>query len=287
MKPFILRTLNTARATGLLLILTSCFGSVSEPMRHYYTLHLEPLRPVPMAQIPGLLRVRDLDAESAYDRFQIVMRRSPFELLYRNREVWAVKPNRMISDLFARGLMEQEVFTGVSRELSERRPDYLLSGELHSIEIYDSDDAWFAHVALSLQITHFESGKLLWTFHFDDRKNVPPGNFAHAVRALSELITDAIERSLQSLEHMRAPQDIGPDELREAPLLRPSGPPKGVRPGVSRSSTGRTTSEVPGLDPAEAADPADNSRDAALAPAAAKARSDEPIYVPEGREPRR
>jgi ABC-type uncharacterized transport system auxiliary subunit len=270
MKPFILRTLNTARATGLLLILTSCFGSVSEPMRHYYTLHLEPLRPVPMAQIPGLLRVRDLDAESAYDRFQIVMRRSPFELLYRNREVWAVKPNRMISDLFARGLMEQEVFTGVSRELSERRPDYLLSGELHSIEIYDSDDAWFAHVALSLQITHFESGKLLWTFHFDDRKNVPPGNFAHAVRALSELITDAIERSLQSLEHIRAPQDIGPDELREAPLVRRTGPAKNAAPDAPPPVTSQPAAPEPA-----ASQPAN------------RARSDEPIFVPEGREPRR
>ncbi|RYF11484.1 MAG: hypothetical protein EOO40_03255 [Deltaproteobacteria bacterium] len=200
---------------------TSCFGSVSDPVRHYYTLHLEPLRPVPMVQVQGLLRVRDLDAESAYDRFQIVMRKSPFELLYRNREVWAVKPNRMLSDLIARGIAEQEVFSGVNRELSERRPDYLLSGELHSIEIYDSGDAWYAHAAFSLQITHFETGKLLWTYHFDERKDIAPHNFALAVRAMSELITEAIEKAIVSMEHMRSPDDLLPEDQQKVPLMRP------------------------------------------------------------------
>lgn len=207
-------------AAALLVVLhgLSCFGTVSDPVRHYYTLHLEPLHQVPSPHINGLLRVRDLDSDAAYDRFQIVMRRSPFELSYRQSDVWAVKPNRMVSDLLARGLADQNVFAAVTRELSERRPDYLLSGELHAIEVYDSDDMWFAHIAMSLQITHFESGKILWTFNYDDRKNVTSGNFSHVVRALSELLSTSLEKALTSMEHMRSPDDVAPEELQEAPF---------------------------------------------------------------------
>jgi ABC-type uncharacterized transport system auxiliary subunit len=207
------------------LVSAGCFGTVSDPVRHYYTLHLEPLHQHPGApHMPGLLRVRDLDSEAAYDRFQIVMRRSPFELSYRQRDVWAVKPGRMVSDLIARGIGDQNIFAGVTRELGERRPDYTLSGELRALEIYDSDDLWFAHLALFLQLSHSETGKILWTFTFDDRKRVPPQDFSHAVRSVSELLTDAVEKALDSMEHVRSPEDVSPMDLQEAPLTRPTAP---------------------------------------------------------------
>lgn len=208
-------------ATLLAVASAGCFGSLSEPSRRFYTLHLEPMQHVIVPHIQGLCRVRDLDADAAYDRFQFVIRRSPFELLYRSSDVWAVKPNRMVSDLLARGLTEQNIFSGVTRELAERRPDYLMSGELHAIEVYDSGDTWFAHISISLQMTHFETGKILWTFNYDDRKEVTPDNFSHAVRALSELLSSATEKALRSMEHMRSPEDVGTQDLEAAPYTRP------------------------------------------------------------------
>lgn len=204
-----------AGAVGLLATLSACFGLINDPVRHYYTLHLEPLQELNTRHVKGLVRVRDLDAESAYDRFQIVLRRSPFELVYRHRDVWAVKPNRMISDIIARGLMSQNVFSAVTRELSERRPQYLLSGELHAIEVYDSGNTWFAHLDLSLQISHFASGQILWTFNFDDRKEVPSQEFPICVRALSELVSDAIESAMVSMRTMRSVNDIEGENIHD------------------------------------------------------------------------
>ena len=211
--------------------MTGCFGLVSDPARHYYTLHLEPLRPIPTPKMPGLIRIRDLDSESAYDRFQIVIRRSPFELVYRQKDVWAVKPNRMVSDIIARGLANQNVFSSVTRELSERRPQYFMSGELHAIEVYDSGNTWFAHLAMALQITHFETGKILWSFSYDNRKEVQTQNFAVSVRALSELVSDALERALISMDRMHpvdvpAPtSDLAPSEEDDTPGGTPGGKP--------------------------------------------------------------
>lgn len=198
--------------------LMACFGTVNEPVRRYYTLHLEPLKHPGAQHFPGLLRVRDLDSEAAYDRFQIVIRRSPFELSYRQKDVWAVKPQRMLSDLIARGLTEQGLFSSVTRELGERRPNYLLSGELHAIEVYDSQDTWFAHLAMGWQISDFETGRILWTYNYDDRKNIPANNVAHAVRAISELLTRAIDMALYSLQNAHF-SDAAPPAYNYAPFV--------------------------------------------------------------------
>ncbi|MEM6733265.1 MAG: ABC-type transport auxiliary lipoprotein family protein [Myxococcota bacterium] len=119
--------------------LTGCFGSRQQQQR-YYVLFMAPAQSGLGAVIPGLARVRNLDSETTYDKFQIVVRRNPYELSYSKGDVWAVKPNRMISDLLARRLQEYGLFSSVSRELGERRPDYSLGGDLHAVELYDSGD---------------------------------------------------------------------------------------------------------------------------------------------------
>ncbi|MEO1172844.1 MAG: ABC-type transport auxiliary lipoprotein family protein, partial [Myxococcota bacterium] len=133
----------------LLVLATGCFGA-SRQERRYFVLHMGPTGTGLGAIIPGLVRVRNLDSESTYDKFQIVVRRNPYELNYRETDVWAVKPNRMVSDSLARRLQEYGLFSGVTRELGEQRPDYSLGGDLHAIELYDSGDRLYAHLSMTL-----------------------------------------------------------------------------------------------------------------------------------------
>lgn len=220
------------RAQGIIVLVlallgTGCF-TAKTPERRYYVLNVAPLGAPLRGPIPGLLRVRDLDAESAYDKFQIVVRKNPFELIYRETDVWAVKPGRMISDIIARSLLEAGTFEAVTRELGERRPDYTLSGDLHAVEIYDSDDMWFAHLSLSLQLTRFSTGENLWSFSYDERKRVPNQTFTHAIRALSELLTEANARAVREMTAVlrgEAPaKAVEPEPGAEAPPPAPREP---------------------------------------------------------------
>lgn len=160
--------------------------------RSYYVLHGVTLSSVGPT-IKGQVRVRNLDAASIYEKFQIVVRRSPYELSYSETDVWAVKPNRMISDVIAEALTQANGFSSVVRELGDLRPDYILSGDLHAIEVYDSDDVWYAHLAIILQLSRFDTGQTLLTFSFDQRKHVPSRTFSQAARALSELLSTALD----------------------------------------------------------------------------------------------
>ena len=229
--------LATRYGLGLaLLALPGCFGSVSEPARSYFLLNLQPHAKLLLPQVPGLLRVRDLDIDTALDRFHLLVRRSPYEVTYRQREVWAVKPNRMVSELLARGIAEQGLFMGVSRELSERRPDYLLGGALHSLEIEEAAGTWQVHLQLDLHLTQVETGRTLWTFTFDERQPVPAAHYPDAVAAYSYLMTQAITRALPSLS-----------QIRSLPNLIIS-PPRPVSLSLPRAGSGQENEGPPGLE---------------------------------------
>jgi ABC-type uncharacterized transport system auxiliary subunit len=182
------------------LSLTSCglFGKAQQP-RHYYVLQADPLDKRESANLAGLVRVANMDTASAYDKFQIVVRESPYQLQYSDLHVWAVKPGRMVSDVLAEALRDAGMFDAITRELGEKRPDYNMGGNLEALECYQSGDVWFVHVALSLSFRRFTDGELLWQYDYDDRKQVPTGNFATSVRGMSELLSTAIQRAVDEL----------------------------------------------------------------------------------------
>ncbi len=191
---------------------TSCLSSRTV-QRSFYVMHSTSEAAPIGTVLKGLIRVRDLNAESVYDKFQIVIRRSPWQLRYSGFHLWAVRPQAMISDIIARTLQETGVFAAVTRELSEARPDFVMSGELHAVEIYDSDDIWYAHLALSLRVSRFDDGQQLWTFDFDERKLVGDTDFAHAVRAMSELMDLAMRRAVVSL--IDSAEGVGGEKVLE------------------------------------------------------------------------
>lgn len=219
-----MRRMNVVGTALLALLSSGCLGA-RPVQRNFFVLQIgtEPTR----GTIRGLLRVRDLDAESVYERSQVVIRQSPYQLRYSGTNLWAVRPNAMVADIIGRSFQESQVFTAVTRELTEAKPDFTLAGELVALEVYDSGDLWYAHLALSLRLSRFRDGEQLWRFEFDERKEVGTTEVAHAVRAMSELLQVAIRRSMIALV----------DTVRDKTEPPPSGPgpgafyqPPGLRP---------------------------------------------------------
>ncbi len=206
------------------------FGRAQQP-RNFYVLAVDPLERSTGRILPGLVRVSNMDTTATYDKFQIVVRQSPYQLQYSDLNVWAVKPGRMVSDVMAGALREAGCFDAVTRELGERRPDYTLAGDLLSIEVYNSGDAWFAHLAIALAFTRFSDGQVLWTYNFDRRKEVPAGDFAAAIRGMSELLSNATQEAIGQLGASLAGNL--PDAPRGGALATPQWP-IGRDPGPMR-----------------------------------------------------
>jgi len=161
------------------------------------------------AALPGRVYVRDCEVDRVYDKFELVVRKSRFVLQYSSARRWAVRPNRMVSDLLADELTHQGIFSSVSRELAEGRPEYSLSGRLRAIEVETAATPWRAHVALDLSLIRFDDGAVLWRRAFDERRNIPPGELDAVPEALSSALHVSIRRALEDLRDAAPALQVG------------------------------------------------------------------------------
>jgi ABC-type uncharacterized transport system auxiliary subunit len=208
--------------SAVALLFAGCLFS-SVPIKKYFLLNYLPsanrerLSPSPY---PCTIRLRDFNIEDAYNRPQIVFRQSPFELRYYYYRVWAVRPDRMITDLVYKHLLSANIVSTVVRRFDEgANPDYELTGVIEAIDEYDSDELWFAHLALRLTLTRTSDGIMMYTRRFDLRKRVYEHKPENVIRELSSLMEFIMNQAVRDLD-ARLSKDYG------APLpLAPDAPP--------------------------------------------------------------
>jgi ABC-type uncharacterized transport system auxiliary subunit len=210
-----------------------CIAGCSEPpAKRYYTLNYvaggldSRLRSSPY---PFTIRVRDLDIEEAYARPQIVYRKSPFQLEYYFYRVWAVKPSRMLSDLLLKHLVASELVGSVVRRFDEGvKPQYEIGGTIEAIEEYDSDEIWFAHVALHLRMTRLSDGRVIYNRRFDNRKRVYQNQPEYVVREMSAILEYVYNQVVRDLDAVfarelgmsaPAPAVAEPDSVQDTPEI--------------------------------------------------------------------
>ncbi|MBN2035392.1 MAG: membrane integrity-associated transporter subunit PqiC [Chitinispirillaceae bacterium] len=202
-------------------------GCASLPVKKYYVLNYIPstnrerLSP---AAYPCTIRLREFNIEDAYNRPQIVFRQSPFELRYYYYRVWAVKPARMITDLVYKHLLSANLVSTVVRRFDEgANPEYELTGVIEALDEYDSEEIWFAHIAIRLTLSRIDDGYTMYTRRFDLRKRVYEHKPENVVREMSSLMEFIMTQPVRDLDTRLAreygvPQtDPGQDTLDLSP----------------------------------------------------------------------
>ncbi|HMD69584.1 MAG TPA: ABC-type transport auxiliary lipoprotein family protein, partial [Chitinivibrionales bacterium] len=172
-----------------------CCGTI--PIKQYYVLNYVPLRSTGRLlsnPYPFTVRLKEFSIEDAYNRSQIVYRQSPFELRYYFYKLWAVTPNKMITDLIQKHLESINLLSHIIRRYDEGlKPEYELSGVIEALEEYDSDQLWYAHLAIRLSLTRLSDGRVMYSREFDNRKRVfqySPDNVVREMSAILEFIMD-------------------------------------------------------------------------------------------------
>jgi ABC-type uncharacterized transport system auxiliary subunit len=206
------------------------YGCATVPIKHYYILNYLPsttterLNPAPY---PCTIRLRDFSIEDAYNRPQIVYRQSPFQLQYYAYRVWAVKPTRMVTDLVHKHLVTRGLVSSVTRRFDEGpKPDYELSGVIEALEEYDSEELWFAHLALRMNLVRISDGQSVYTRRFDIRKRVykhAPENVVRELSALMEFVMTQAARDIDRrfLKEYGAPSNVADTTGQSNPPQEP------------------------------------------------------------------
>jgi len=175
-------------SSAIIVVLFGCFGRVIDSS--YYQLDYVPT-PKEMlneAVYPYTVRVRDFDVAEAYRRNNIVYRQSPYKLHFYNYDLWAVKPEFLVSDMLFRHLETSKIFSEVRRSIDVDEPDFVIHGTVRAIEEYDNQDEWYAHLAMNMNLQEYKTKKILWSREWDYRKKVSNFEPIYVVRGLSELL---------------------------------------------------------------------------------------------------
>jgi len=192
------------------------------PVKQYYILNYSPsatrdrLNPGPYN---CTVRLKNFSIEEAYTKPQIVYRQSPFSLEYYVYRVWAVKPERIITDLFHKHLLTSNLVSNVVRRLDEgHRPDYEISGMLEAIEEYDSEELWFAHIAMRITIIRLSDGRTMYSRRFDHRKRVFKEDPEYVVRELSALLEYIFTQAIHDFDSILASEFGIPKDKEDADM---------------------------------------------------------------------
>jgi len=194
----------------IIILLLGCWGRIIET--NYYQLDYVPT-PKEMlnrAAYPYSVRVKDFDVAEAYRRNNIVYRQSPFKLKFYNYEMWIVKPEYLVSDMLFRHLTVANLFTDVRRSIDVEEPDYTISGIIRSLEEYDNQDEWYAHLAVNMNLLDNRTKKILWSREWDYRKKVSNLETIYVVRGLSELLEYINNEAIADIDSVMNTRTIAP-----------------------------------------------------------------------------
>jgi ABC-type uncharacterized transport system auxiliary subunit len=188
-------------AIAAIAVAVSC-GTI--PIKQFYVLNYVPLSPAGRllsTPYPFTVRLKEFDIEDAYNRSQIVYRQSPFELRYYFYKLWAVKPNKMITDLVQKHLEGIGFISHIIRRYDEGlKPDYELSGNIEALEEYDSDQLWYAHLAIRMTLTRLSDSRVMYSRSFDNRKRVYQYSPDNVVREMSAILEFVINQAVHDMD---------------------------------------------------------------------------------------
>jgi len=174
----------------LMILLLGGFGcsifSSSAPVKRYYQIYYKPSKMLGK-KISGTVRIKPFDSDKIYRIHNMVLRRSSHEILYYTSRFWASRPADMITDQIANHISEIELFSDVIMQL-DRRPDYVLTGRIVALDLLDSDELWFARVAIVFELRDYKSDRTIISHSFEERKEVPNKDVVYVVRAMGEII---------------------------------------------------------------------------------------------------
>ena len=176
----------------ILLSLSSCFSS--KVNKKYYEIYYSSAK-LKKKALPYIIRVKRFDIDKIYDRYNVVNRTSAHELVYSKSQFWAVKPERMVTDLVTNQLKFQGIFQEVTTRF-EKVPDYILTGRILVLDNLKSGEDVFARLSIELAIHDFKTNKVIISYKFEKRKEVLNKGMVYVAREMSEILKEEVNKFL-------------------------------------------------------------------------------------------
>ena len=180
--------------------LTGCLGGSTEPSR-YYTVSAESIS-VAGAASDTRVHVKKFTIDPAYQRSNIVYRESPYDFMFYNLDLWATRPEQMLTQVAGEYLVKSNLFKSVDLK-PMGKPDFELLGNVDAIEEIDEGSSQYAHLALQLTFRKTGEDAPLWEKRYDERQSMNKRDAHSAAESLSKLYAKFMQDALENIARVK------------------------------------------------------------------------------------
>ena len=180
--------------------LTGCLGGSTEPSR-YYTVSAESIS-VAGATSDTRVHVKKFTIDPAYQRTNIVYRESPYDFMFYDLDLWATRPEQMLTQVAGEYLIKSNMFKSVDLK-PMGKPDFELLGNVDAIEEIDEGSSQEAHLALQLTFRKVGEEAPLWEKRYDERQSMNKRDAHSAAEALSKLYAKYMQDALENIARVK------------------------------------------------------------------------------------
>ena len=183
------------------LTLTACFGgSTSEPSR-YYMLAVEDIS-MPSGNAKGKVQVRKFTVDPAYQKANIVYRESAYDFMFYDLDLWASRPDHMVTQVVAEYLQKSGLFETVEIKGSSK-PEFEVSGNIAAIEEVDEGSSQYARLAIEISFRKVDSEAPLFEKRYEDKETMDKREPRFMAEATSKMLARFMEDALKEVEEAR------------------------------------------------------------------------------------
>lgn len=185
-------------ATALAFSLCACLGGGSTEPTRYYTVAVEDIQMPRMESTQKRLLVKKFTIENAYQRTNIVYRESPYDFMFYDLDLWASRPEQMLTQASAEYLSKCGLFKAVDVK-TQMKPDLEFAGHILAIEEIDEGSKQYAHLALQLTLRKVDGQEPLWEASFDEKSPMSDREPRTTAESISKLMAKFMEKALESI----------------------------------------------------------------------------------------
>ena len=180
--------------------LTGCLGGSTEPSR-YYTVSAESIS-IAGATSDARIHVKKFTIDPAYQRTNIVYRESPYDFMFYDLDLWATRPEQMLTQVAGEYLIKSNMFKSVDLK-PMGKPDFELLGNVDAIEEIDEGSSQEAHLAVQLTFRKVGEDTPLWEKRYDERQSMSKRDAHSAAEALSKLYAKYMQDALENIAKVK------------------------------------------------------------------------------------
>ena len=180
--------------------LTGCLGGSTEPSR-YYTISAESIS-TSGATSEARVHVKKFTIDPAYQRSNIVYRESPYDFMFYDLDLWATRPEQMLTQVTGEYLIKSNLFKSVDLK-PMGKPDFELLGNVDAIEEIDEGSSQYAHLAVQLTFRKVGEDAPLWEKRYDERESMSKRDAHSAAEAISKLYAKYMQDALANIASVK------------------------------------------------------------------------------------